>query len=301
MKEDPNLPLATEQASPRYSKIDAWPPEDILEAMLEAQMAAVAAVHGARFAIQSAAIAAESRLRKRGRLVYVGAGTSGRLAIQDGAELPPTFGWPHDRLVMLLAGGADALLKSVEGAEDQVNQASGLFAKHAIAADDVLIAVSASGTTPFTLECLRTAKRRGVLTIGIANNKGTPILTEADYAIWLDTGSEPIAGSTRLKAGTAQKITLNTLSSLLMILMGKVHEGLMIDMIIVNEKLARRGERILAQLSGRSEADVRGALSEAHGNIKVAALLLQGCDLNLAKQLLESAGGHLRVALNSME
>jgi N-acetylmuramic acid 6-phosphate etherase len=268
--------------------------------MLEAQMAAVAAVHDARSAIEAAAIAAEARLRDRGRLVYVGAGTSGRLAIQDGAELTPTFGWPHDRLVLLLAGGDDALLKSVEGAEDQVNRASELMAKHAIGADEVLIAVAASGTTPFTLECLRTAKRRGALTIGIANNKGTPILTEADYPIWLDTGSEPIAGSTRLKAGTAQKVALNTFSSLLMILMGKVYEGLMIEMVIVNEKLARRGERILAQLSGRSEDDVRGALTEAHGNIKVAALLLRGCDLNSAKQLLARVGGHLRAALNCL-
>ena len=298
---DPNLSLATEHASPRYSQIDAWPPAAILEAMLEAQLAAVAAVHGARSAIESAAVAAEGRLRKQGRLVYVGAGTSGRLAIQDGAELAPTFGWPQDRLVLLLAGGADALLKSVEGAEDEVNHASELLTKHAVVTDDVLIAVAASGTTPFTLESLRIAKRRGALTIGIANNKGTPILTEADCAIWLDTGPEPIAGSTRLKAGTAQKITLNTLSSLLMILLGKVHEGLMIDMVMVNKKLEKRGERILAQLSGRSEADVRGALFEARGNIKVAALVLQGCDLTSAKQLLEQAGGHLRAALNFLK
>jgi N-acetylmuramic acid 6-phosphate etherase len=298
---DQNVPLVTERASPRYSKIDAWLPADILEAMVEAQFAAVAAVHGARSAIEAAAVAAEGRLRKQGRLIYAGAGTSGRLAIQDGAELAPTFGWPQDRLVLLLAGGDEALMKSVEGAEDQVHYASDLFEEHAVVADDVLIAVAASGTTPFTLECLRIAKRRGTLTIGIANNPGTPILIEADHAIWLDTGHEPIAGSTRLKAGTAQKITLNTLSSLLMILLGKVHDGLMIDMVIVNQKLARRGERILVQLSGRSGADVREALSKAGGNIKVAALLLQGCDLGSAKQMLEQAGGHLRAALTLLK
>ena len=300
MKETSDQSPATERASPRYAAIDAWAPADIVEAMLEAQMAAVSAVHGARSAIESAAIAAEARLQERGRLIYAGAGTSGRLAVQDGAELTPTFGWPQDRLVLLLAGGDDALLQSVEGAEDQADRAAERMAALSIGADDVLIAVAASGTTPFTLECLRIAKRLGALTIGIANNNGTPILVEADHPIFLDTGPEPIAGSTRLKAGTAQKIVLNTLSSLLMILMGKVYQGLMVDMVTVNEKLMKRGERILAQLSGRSRDDARDALRSARGNIKIAALLLRGCDLNAAEQLLAQAGGRLRTALEGL-
>src|SRR5688572_6853271 len=194
--------MSTERASPRYSGIDVWPPGDVLEAMIEAQFAAVAATRAARSALERAALAIEARLRYRGRLIYAGAGTSGRLAVQDGAELMPTFNWPAQRLVLLMAGGKEALLTSIEGAEDEVELAERLVREHVIDAKDVLMAVAASGTTPFTLACLRNAKLRGALTIGICNNSSTPILAEADYPIFLDTGPEPIAGSTRMKAGT---------------------------------------------------------------------------------------------------
>src|SRR6266508_2984519 len=215
--------MDTERASARYSGLDLWKPDEILDALIESQLAAGAATRAARPALQRAALAMEARLRFRGRLVYAGAGTSGRLAVQDGAELAPTFGWPKDRLLLLIAGGRDALLQSVEGAEDDVADARQLIGQHAIDVDDVLVAVAASGTTPFTLACLREAGSRGALTIGIANNQGTPILKESHHPIFLDTGPEPIAGSTRLKAGTAQKITLNGLSTLLMILLGRVY------------------------------------------------------------------------------
>ena len=168
--------MNTERACPRYSSIDLWDAPDILDGIIEGQFAAVAAVHAARPAIESAAIAMEERLRDRGRLVYIGAGTSGRLAVQDGAELIPTFGWPEDRLLLLIAGGQDALLRSVEGVEDDVGHAAQQIECHNIGADDVLVAVAASGTTPFTLTCLREGRRRGALTVGIANNSGTPIL-----------------------------------------------------------------------------------------------------------------------------
>jgi N-acetylmuramic acid 6-phosphate etherase len=240
----------------------------------------------------------EERLRDRGRLVYIGAGTSGRLAVQDGAELIPTFGWPEDRLLLLIAGGQDALLRSVEGVEDDVGQAAQQIECHNIGAHDVLVAVAASGTTPFTLACLREGKRRGALTVGIANNSGTPILNESDHAIWLDTGSEPIAGSTRLKAGTAQKITLNALSSLLMILLGKVYEGLMIDVRVLNEKLLRRSEEMLVQLTKCTRSEASNALRRASGSVKLAALLLHGCELEEATKLLNRSGGRLRGALN---
>src|SRR4051795_2052921 len=201
--------MDTERPSPRYSDIDIWEPSDIAESMIEGQFTAVAAVRAARNALVEASLAAEARLRNVGRLVYVGAGTSGRLAVQDGAELMPTFSWPQDRLLLLMAGGRNALLQSGEGAEGAIDQAVRRVQQHDIGADDVVIAVAASGTTPFTLACLREAKRRGALTIGIANNRGTPMLEEADHPILLDTGAEPIAGSTRMKAGTAQKIALS--------------------------------------------------------------------------------------------
>jgi len=161
----------------------------------------------------------------------------------------------------------------------------------------VVIAVAASGTTPFTLSCLQEAKRRGALTISIANNRDTPILKEADQAIWLDTGAEPIAGSTRMKAGTAQRITLNVFSSLVMILLGRVFDGLMVDLQAVNQKLVQRSEGILTRLTGHSREEAREALHRAEGNVKLAVLLLHGCDLRDATNILDRAGGQLRAAL----
>jgi len=264
--------MDTERASPRYSDIDVWAPLDIAEAMIEGQFTAVAAVRGARFALLEAALAAAERLRSGGRLVYVGAGTSGRLAVQDGAELVPTFSWPQERLLLLIAGGRNALLRSVEGAEDAVDQAARLTQQHEIGPADVVIAVAAS-------------------------DRDTPILKEADHAILLDTGAEPIAGSTRMKAGTAQRITLNVFSSVVMILLGRVYDGLMVDLQAVSQKLVRRSESILTRLTGSSGEQAREALHRANGNVKLAVLLLHGCDVKEATDVLHRAGGQLRAAL----
>jgi N-acetylmuramic acid 6-phosphate etherase len=289
--------METERASPRYSDIDRWEPRDILDALVESQMAAVAAVRPALGAIARAAEAMEGRLGGEGRLIYAGAGTSGRLAVQDGAELIPTFNWPQDRLLLLMAGGEEALLRSVEGAEDEVEHAVRLVQQHGIADADVIIAVAASGRTPFTLSCMREAKRRKALAIGVANHPATPLLDEADFPIWLDTGAEPIAGSTRMRAGTAQRVALNLLSTLVMIRLGRVHQGLMVDVQAINAKLIERSENILRRLSGRSGEEARDALQRASGNIKVAMLLLHGCTTDQAGALLEQAGGRLRMAL----
>jgi len=289
--------IETERLSPRYSGLDLWNPSDILEAMIEGQFVAVAAVRAARPAIERAALAMEARLKDAGRLIYAGAGTSGRLAVQDGAELMPTFSWPAERLVLLMAGGDEALLRAVEGAEDDEKEARKLIKRHDVGAADVLIAVAASGTTPFTLACLKEVKRKGALTIGIANNAGTPLLKEAQHPILLETGQEPIAGSTRMNAGTAQRITLNLLSSLLMIRLGRVYDGLMIDVQATNKKLVKRSEAMLMHLSGKKEKDVRAALKRAEGSIKLAVLLLKGCELNEAKTALKRAKGRLRTAI----
>jgi N-acetylmuramic acid 6-phosphate etherase len=289
--------MDTERPSPRYSGIDLWDAADILDAMIEGQFAAVAAVRAARPSLERAAVAMEARFGRRGRLIYAGAGTSGRLAVQDGAELMPTFNWPQDRLLLLIAGGRDALLRSVEGAEDQIEQGIRAVGEHAVGHCDVLIAVAASGTTPFTLACLQEAKRRAALTIGIANNPGTPILAHADHPVLLDTGAEPIAGSTRMKAGTAQRIALNVLSSLLMIQLGRVYDGLMVEVQAVNQKLVRRSEDMLLRLTSRSRDEVRQALGHAHGDVKLAVLLLRGCDIERARELLDRAHGRLRDAL----
>src|SRR3989442_9190095 len=268
--------MDTERASPRYFDLGVWATLDSAEAMIEGKFTAVAAVRAARFALLEAALAAAERLRKAGRLVYVGAGTSGRLAVQDGAELVPTFSWPQERLLLLIAGGRNALLRSVEGAEDAVDQAARLAQQHDIGGDDVVIAVAASGTTPFTLSCLTEAKRRGALTIGVANNRDTPILKESDHAIWLDTGAEPIAGSTRMKAGTAQRITLNVFSSVVMILLGRVYDGLMVDLQAVSQKVIPRSASIPPRLTGSSTGEAAGGMHPANGNVKLARLRLPG-------------------------
>lgn len=293
--------MSTEYASPRYSGIEQWTPAEILDAMIEGQLAAVASVRAARGAIEAAALALETRLRDGGRLIYAGAGTSGRLAIQDGAELLPTFGWPADRLLLLIAGGDAAVLRAVEGAEDNAEGAAALIDRHGLDPRDALVAVAASGTTPFTVAALREAQRRGALTVGIANNPDTPLLVDADHAIRLDTGAEPIAGSTRMKAGTAQRVVLTLLSSLVMIRLGFVYRGLMVEMRPVNVKLARRSEDILMQLTGVSRDTARATLDRAGGSLKIAVLLTEGCTPAEAAALLERSGGRLYAAKNLLD
>lgn len=292
--------MNTEELSPRYADIDLWQPADILDAMIEGQLASVAAVRAARGQIEQAALAVEARLRKNGRLVYVGAGTSGRLAVQDGAELMPTFSWPQERLLLLLAGGTAAMTQAIEGAEDDTARAAELIAEHEIGAADALIAVAASGTTPFTLACLREARRRGALTVGIANNPGTPLLSGAECPILLATGPEPIAGSTRMNAGTAQRITLSLLSTLIMIRLGRIYRGMMVEVQACNAKLAKRRERMVAHLTGQPAEHVREALERANGSVKLAVLLLQGYGLDEAEQVLERVDGRLRAALDHL-
>jgi N-acetylmuramic acid 6-phosphate etherase len=290
--------MDTERPSPRYTDIDVWEPSDILEAMIGGQFSAVAAVRAALPDIERAALGIEQRLKKHGRLIYAGAGTSGRLAVQDGAELMPTFSWPRERLLLLIAGGEEAMVRAVEGAEDEVAHARELVKQHRIHADDVLVAVAASGTTPFTLSCLREAKRCRAFTIGIGNNRGTPILAEAEQGIFLNTGAEPIAGSTRMNAGTAQRITLNLLSTLVMIRLGHVYRGLMVDVQASNVKLSKRKAAMVAFLTGMNDREAEAALAQARGNVKVAVLVLHGCDPEDAATVLQDAGGRLRTALD---
>ena len=289
--------METERPSPRFADIDLWNARDVLEAMIAGQFAAVAAVRSALPAIEQSAASMEPRLRRGGRIVYAGAGTSGRLAVQDGAELMPTFAWPRERLLLLIAGGDEAMTRAIEGAEDAAEQAAQQIRHHEVNADDAIVAVAASGTTPFTLGCLREARRRGALTIGIANNAATPILLEADHAIFLDTGAEPIAGSTRMNAGTSQRISLTLLSTLLMIRLGRVYRGLMVEVQATNAKLNRRKKRMLGFLTGRSDPEIDHALEQSQGNVKLAVLVLRGCDLRQAEAFLHETNGHLRKAI----
>ncbi len=281
---------STEGVSPRYADIETWPSGAMLDAMLENQLAAVAAVRPALSALEAAAMAAVARLRTGGRLAYAGAGTSGRIAVQDGAELPPTFDFPRDRLLLRMAGGDGALVRAAEGAEDEPSgrDAAGLGAA------DVLVGVAASGTTPYTIGCIRVARAAGALTVGIANSPDAPLLAAAEHSILLPTGPEPIAGSTRLGAATAQKVALNLFSTLVMTRLGRVYRGQMVDMLASNAKLRRRAVRMLCGLAGTEATEAAAALEEAGGRLKVALLLLRGMQLDAAEQALAAAEGDLR-------
>ena len=295
----PELP-ATETILARYADLDAWPPGDMLAAMWEAQLAAVAAVRPAFPAIEAACVAASARLATTGRLVMVGAGTSGRIGAQDGAELPPTFNWPQTRLLLLMAGGDIAFTKSVENAEDDRDAAITAIVRHGIGPDDVVIGLAASGSTPFTTAAIIAARAAGALTIGMSNSDGGALLTAAEHPILVETGGEVIAGSTRMKAGTAQKVVLNLLSSTVMVLLGHVHRGLMVDMQAKNAKLKLRAIRMLRTLTGCDEAAAAVALSATDGRIKPAVLVVHGLDAGAADTALAKHSGRLRAALGEI-
>jgi N-acetylmuramic acid 6-phosphate etherase len=289
--------MPTETVDPRFADVERWPTIAAVEAMLEGQLAAIATLKGQTGQIATAAEAAATRLRNGGRIVYVGAGTSGRLAVQDGVELVPTYNWPTDRLVFLLAGGTEAMTRSVEGAEDDVDAARAEIRTAAIGPHDVVVAVAASGRTPYAVAALETARAQGALTIAIANNPDTPLLTQADHAIVADTGSEIVAGSTRMKAGTAQKAALNMLSTAIMLRCGLVHRGLMVNMRASNEKLRQRARQMVATLAETDEERAAAALADAGNDLRQAVLIARGLSPQEAADRLGSAGGDLGKAL----
>jgi N-acetylmuramic acid 6-phosphate etherase len=292
--------MATESLSPRYLDLDAWSSAEALAALYEGQLAAVAAVGPALPAIAAAAEAAVPGLQ-RGRLVYAGAGTSGRIGVQDGAELPPTFDWPDDRLVFAMAGGEAAFLRAVENAEDSAEAGAAVIREAGVGSDDVVIGLAASGTTPFTIAALREASRRGAVSVGLANNRGAPLLEACTYPILVETGPEVVAGSTRMKAGTAQKIVLNLLSTLIMIRLGRVHRGMMVHMRATNAKLRRRAQVMVARITGCTEAEAADALAQGDGSVKLAALMVSGIGRAEAEALLERHHGNLRRALKGRD
>lgn len=291
----------TESLNPRFSDIDSWPTIEAVEAMLEGQMSAIASIKSQTQQISEAAEAAAARLQNGGRLVYVGAGTSGRVAVQDGVELGPTFGWPSERLLYLMAGGIDALVHSAEGAEDDADDARSRVRESGVSADDVVIGVAASGRTPFTIAALNAANDAGALTIAIVNNAGTDLLRAAQHGLLAATGSEAIAGSTRMKAGTAQKAILNLLSTAIMLRLGRVYRGLMVDMVISNDKLLNRAFGIVKALSNCSEAVAMEAVVLAQNDIKAAVLIALGKDPAAAAQLLREHNGILRDAVETLD
>ena len=277
--------------------MDEWPTAVALEALWEAQMSAVASVRAALPAIGAAADAAAIRLRDGGRLIYCGAGTSGRIGVQDGAELPPTFDWPEARLGLLIAGGREALTRAVENAEDRADLAGADMDAQAVTPADVLVGLAASGGTPYVLACVAHARAAGALTIGVANSPGAKLLAAAEFPILVRTGAEPVAGSTRLKAGTSQKVVLNLFSTAIMLRLGRVYRGRMVDMVARNDKLRARAVRMVRELAGCDDAAARDALARADGRTKLAVLVLRGISVEQAEALLAAHEGQLGAAL----
>ncbi len=260
-----------------------------VQEMLAGQVAAAQAAARLAPQIAEAVSVAVSRLQRGGRIILVGAGTSGRIAVQDGVELAPTYGWPMDRLTFLLAGGRKALVESSEAAEDDAALAIQEISDCAVTPEDVVIGVAASGRTPYTCAAIEHARTKGGLTIGVANQADTPLLELAEIALCAETGAEFISGSTRMKAGTAQKIVLNTLSTGIMIGLGRTHNGLMTHMSVSNDKLRRRAVDIISSIAGTSPENSEGALEAAENDLPVAILIAAGHDREEANRLLAEA------------
>lgn len=260
-------------------------------------VAAAVAAEGGRIAHAIDQIA--DRLSHGGRLFYVGAGTSGRIAMLDASELPPTFGIDPSLVTVLMAGGERAFLHAVEGAEDDESAAIEAV-NAAVKAEDAVVGIAASGTTPYTLAAIRRANMLGALTVGIASNPNSPLASEADIAIAPQTGPEVIMGSSRMKSGTAQKLILNTLSTGVMILLGRVHSNLMIDMPATNEKLRSRAVRMVELAAGVTRPVAVQAMRDAGGNVKLASLMAsKQLSIDDARKLLGEHSGNLRKALET--
>ncbi|WP_308923108.1 N-acetylmuramic acid 6-phosphate etherase [Janthinobacterium sp. J1-1] len=290
--------LKTETPSTRHAELDLYPTAQLVAALVDDQFWAVEAVRLASPHITAAITAALPRIAAGGRLLYVGAGTSGRLGVLDSVELHPTFSWPPERAVAILAGGAGAMFAAVEGAEDDEGQGAADLLALQPQPNDVVFLLAASGATPYVLGALRAAREAGALTVGIANNAGAPVAMQADCGIVLDTGTEVISGSTRLKAGTAQKITLNTISSALMVGLHKTYGNLMVDLKPTNAKLILRAVKLTMHATGAEEAQARSVLEQCQFHVKVAIVaLLKKITTDQAQALLAGAGGSVRSAL----
>ena len=288
----------TEKIDKRYVDLDTWSVEQILEALLSSNARALSAVQDVLDDLTRAAEGIAERLDAGGRLVYAGAGTSGRLALQDAAELPPTFGF--ERTLVLLAGGDEASEKAAEGAEDDAAAARRAIEDAVIGPEDAVIGIAASGKTPYTVAAVQAAGAAGAFTVGVANNASTPLLAEAEVALFLNTGPEVLAGSTRLAAGTAQKVVLNALSTAALIRLGGAYQNLMVGMTPVNEKLRGRAVSIVGGATGVSEEKARAALFESGGQMREAIVMIgSGVSLAEAKGRLERSNGRVREALEN--
>lgn len=292
--------IKTEMPNAVFATLDQFETNALVNAFVDDQHHAVAAVQAAAPDIARAVEVAVPRIRSGGRLIYAGAGTSGRLGLLDSVELNPTFSWPDERTVALLAGGQDALYRAVEGAEDSREMGASDIAGAGVSANDVVLLLAASGSTPYVMGAIDEARARGALTIGVANNPGSPVAAHAELGITLDTGSEVISGSTRLKAGTAQKIFLNTFSSCVMVRLNKVYGNLMVDVRATNAKLVQRCINLTVTAT-QCEPDIaRRVLAECEFQVKTAIVSIRReVSVERARQILVDTDGSLRAALEN--
>ncbi|ARQ70082.1 N-acetylmuramic acid 6-phosphate etherase [Streptomyces marincola] len=292
--------LTTEAHRPDLADIDRRTTLDIARVMNAGDATVPGAVAAQLPSIAAAIDAAAERMARGGRLLYLGAGTAGRLGVLDASECPPTFNTSPDEVVGLIAGGPEAMVSAVEGAEDNGRLAADDLDARGLTADDVVVGVSASGRTPYAVGAVEHARARGALTIGVSCNEGSPLAAAAEHGIEVVVGPELIAGSTRLKAGTAQKLVLNMISTISMIRLGKTYGNLMVDVRASNEKLRARSRRIVHLATGAPAGVVEEALTATGGEVKHAILTILGeVDAPTADRLLTHHGGHLRAALTA--
>ncbi|MFI8289483.1 N-acetylmuramic acid 6-phosphate etherase [Streptomyces sp. ms191] len=292
--------LATEAFRPELADIDRLPTAEIA-ALMNAEDTAVPAAVAARLPEIAAAIdATAARMARGGRLVYAGAGTAGRLGVLDASECPPTFNTDPSEVVGLIAGGPSAMVKAVEGAEDSKELAAEDLAALGLTEHDTVVGISASGRTPYAIGAVEHARAAGALTIGLSCNADSALAAAAEHGIEVVTGPELLTGSTRLKAGTAQKLVLNMISTITMIRLGKTYGNLMVDVRASNEKLQARSRRIVSLATGAPDEQIETALAAADGEVKTAILMiLADIDAKAADQRLTDSQGHLRAALHA--
>tara|TARA_B100002019_G_scaffold273472_1_gene269598 strand:+ start:704 stop:1576 length:873 start_codon:yes stop_codon:yes gene_type:complete len=286
----------TEKKNKSFDTIENWEIKKLLEELLQSQIKSFNAVKNALNEIELAVSSSLKKIKKRNsKIVYVGAGTSGRIGALDGVELIPTFGWPDDRVQFCFSG--DDPLKATEGSEDSEELAVEHFNKKNINQDDVVIGLAASGSTKYTLKIIELSRNMGALTIGISNNKNSLLLNVAEMKICLETGSEFLAGSTRLAAGTSQKIALNLFSTSLMIKLNRVYKGFMIDVVASNEKLKKRSQYILSEITGCSEETAIKLLKQTNYNIRLSLMLFHNYTIEDAQKILEENDNDLHKIL----
>jgi N-acetylmuramic acid 6-phosphate etherase len=293
--------LTTEAFRPELADIDRLPTLEIARTM-NGEDASVPAAVAAQLPVIAAAIdATAERMARGGRLVYAGAGTAGRLGVLDASECPPTFNTDPSEIIGLIAGGPTAMLRAVEGAEDSKELAAADLDGLKLTADDTVVGISASGRTPYAVGAVEHARGLGALTIGLSCNADSALAAAADHGIEVVTGPELLTGSTRLKAGTAQKLVLNMISTITMIRLGKTYGNLMVDVRASNDKLHARSRRIVALATGASDEEIESALDATDGEVKNAILVILGTvDAPTAAALLSHTNGSLRAALEDV-